>query len=272
LVERLEHFGRVAHQAGFSHLELEPMRRKAGAREHCLDDVGQFRLLELQRGDVHRNRRRLAAASDRPAAGLAAGLSERPLADPEDQAGLFGNVDEAAGQQFAALGIVPAQQRFHSGNGSAGDGELRLVDQRKLVLRKRRAQPRLQAQPGVDALVHRRRVEVVAVAAVSLGEVHRRIGTLDQRLLVFAVVRIHADPDAGRDMQLRLVHRQRLADRLQDRLGDMRGRGRLGIIGSTTMNSSPPRRPTVSVSRTRRVIRFAISAAAHRPRHARACC
>lgn len=59
------------------------------------------------------------------------------------------------------------------------------------------------------------RVPHDAVAAGSLGVVHRRIGQSDQRLEIGGVVGIDADPDAGTDVQLVPGELERCQERLQ---------------------------------------------------------
>ena len=91
---------------------------------------------------------------------------------------------------------------------------LGLVVQRELVAIERVAQRGLQRQPldrlGLGLLGE----EAEAVLAVFLGEIHRHVGILGQRLHVGAVRRIHRDADAGGGVAFVAAQLQRLA---QDR-------------------------------------------------------
>ena len=68
--------------------------------------------------------------------------------------------------------------------------------------------------------LHRPRIhggfeELIALPAIFLRLVHRRIRILDQSLRILAVIRIHAHPDAGRDVQIVLVDQMRYSHRAQ---------------------------------------------------------
>jgi hypothetical protein len=71
--------------------------------------------------------------------------------------------------------------------------------------------------------VHRRREKLVVVAPIVLCLVHRGIRVLDQRLRIRAVIGIHANADAGGDVQIVLIDGVSLPHRLQHPLRHDRG-------------------------------------------------
>ena len=91
--------------------------------------------------------------------------------------------------------------------------DLRLVVQRELLALQRPAQALFDRLPLHGARVHRRLEELIALAAVFLGLVHRGVGVLDQRLGIQAVVGVDADADADGDVQIVLVDRDAAAPR-----------------------------------------------------------
>ena len=103
-----------------------------------------------------------------------------------------------AGGKHAVFGMGPAQQRLDAGDLAGRQIHLRLIVQRELLALQRMAQAVFQRQ-AFDRL-HLRFLgeEAEIVLAVFLGEIHRRIGALGQRMHVGAVGREHGDADAGR--------------------------------------------------------------------------
>src|SRR3954451_860669 len=97
---------RVADQHALGDLELEPGRLDAVLGQGLAHRLDQAVLAELDRGEVDRD------AKARPADQVAAGLADHPGADRDDEAGLLGDRDDLAGQDQAALGMAPAQQRL----------------------------------------------------------------------------------------------------------------------------------------------------------------
>ena len=97
---------------------------------------------------------------------------------------------------------------------------LRLVVQRELVALQRAAQRRFQRQPLDRLRLDFRGEEAIAVLAVFLGEIHRHVGILGQRLHVGAVVRIHRDADRSRGVAFVAAQLHRLAQHRQEICGD----------------------------------------------------
>ena len=134
-----------------------------------------------------------------PQARLAGGLAQHPGADRHDQPVLLGQRDEGVGHQQAALGMIPADQRLDADKAAVAGADLRLEQQRELLLRDRLAELALQHQV-VPRQADLTRLEEDAVgAAACLGRMQRRIGMLDQHIGRVAVVRIDRDADRGRD-------------------------------------------------------------------------
>ena len=111
-----------------------------------------------------------------------AGLREHPLADRDDQAGALGRLEELAGQEQPALGMVPAHERLDPDGAAGRDLDDRLVVQDELVTPERVRELVLHAHPDASGAAHRV-VEHLDLArgAVRLGEVHRRVGLAEQR-------------------------------------------------------------------------------------------
>ena len=71
----------------------------------------------------------------------------------------------------------------------------------QLVFRQGTPQLAFQMQAPVGRRIHRFDEELVVVAAVGLGVIHRRVGVADQRLGILAVLRVEADTDRRRAVQ-----------------------------------------------------------------------
>ena len=97
---------------------------------------------------------------------------------------------------------------------------LRLIVQRELIAFEGAAQGGFQRQAldrlGLDLLGE----EAETVLAVFLGEVHRHVGILGQRLHVATIRRVHGDADAGRGVALVAAQLQGLAEHRQQVAGD----------------------------------------------------
>ena len=74
--------------------------------------------------------------------------------------------------------------------------------QRQLLPVERLAQAVLERAPLERLLGHGRGEQLEVVAAALLGPVHRRVGALQQRLGVLAVLGVEADPAARRDVHV----------------------------------------------------------------------
>ena len=158
-------------------------------------------------------------AVGRPALGLPARLGEHPAAEPDDQPGLLGQPDEAAGAQHPQLGVPPADQRLHPEQRAVAQRGQRLVVQEELAPVQGGGHRRRQGVPG----------QLGALRAGS-NSAHRAPPAALAQCRVLSAARINSpgvvpatgpldDADAGRDAQLVPVGQGRLADRRQRRLG-----------------------------------------------------
>ena len=84
-------------------------------------------------GDAHRHAQRRQSCIA-PLAELLARREQHPFPQRQDEAGVFGDGDEVTRLDHAALGIVPADQRFRAGEEAGGDRYLRLIDQCQLLV------------------------------------------------------------------------------------------------------------------------------------------
>ena len=114
-------------------------------------------------------------------------------------------------------GAGPAQQGFDAGDAAVGQRHAWLVHHAEFAAVERPAQLRDDrcAMPGLG--VHGLVVDLIGVAAFGLGLVHRGVGELEQVGRHQGVVRIQADSQRRRDVDVvALVHLQRPAERQQD--------------------------------------------------------
>ena len=147
--------------------------------------------------------------------------SQHPLVDLRDQADFLGDLEELAGRQQPAFGMLPADQRldarrpgvsasdtigwYHTRNSSRSTARRRSVSSRS------RSDRRV-VQRGVE---HR-----VAAAAGVLGAVHRQVGVADDVLARLVRVGGHGHADAGAGEHVLAVERQRQRGHLLHALGD----------------------------------------------------
>ena len=131
---------RVVEHEAFGDLELEPVRRQAALAqlgEHALDEV---RIVELARGNVERDERQRLDAAAAELGEHVADAREHVVADRQDQRGFLGEPDEFGRRNPAALGMVPAHQRFVAGDVAADDFLDRLQAHFELAALERGAQ------------------------------------------------------------------------------------------------------------------------------------
>ena len=193
-----------------------------GSQPTLLHDLGdalrEVLAIELPRGQVHRHRERHPAVAPRDA--LLGGGLQHPFAERVDQARFLGERNEHLRRHVAVLGIVPAQQRLGADDRAVVDADDRLVVQLEHAVLQRAAQRAfervlLQAplrEVGVE--------ELVGVAPELLRAVHRDVRVLQQLLGVVGVVRVDADADRRRHVDVVLLDLERLRDRVEQLLRD----------------------------------------------------
>ena len=162
------------------------------------------------------------------------------------------------GGTASALVVRPACQRLEADDAAAGQIEDRLEGQRDLVVLDRL--PQIGLQPHlVGQLRTQRGVEQrVPCAAAGLGAVHRDVGVAQHFVGCLVADAAEGDADAGAGVDLGAVELERLAQRLLQPFGErQRASLRRRVCSIRIANSSPPRRPTMSVGRTWRTMRCA---------------
>ena len=195
LVQGFDGFPGVAHQQRFGQFQREQGGLDAALPQHLSHHVGQVLALELAGGEVDRDGQR-GDAGLLPCPDLVAHALQHPFAHGHDQAGVLEDGDEFDGrdQRLAAL---PAQQRFESGDGAGGEADLGLEMQQEFLAVERAAQLQVELLAPDLPFVHLRQVILVAVAALFLGAIHRRIGVFEQLVRFVAVAGVEGDADAG---------------------------------------------------------------------------
>ena len=114
--------------------------------------------------------------------------------------------------------MLPAYQRFHRGDGIAGQIHFRLVVDDELIFEDGLAQAGFQRQLLHRRHLHAAAVELVIVAATAFGLVHRHVGLVDHRLGIHGGGRKQADADTGAQQQLVAVDQERLLHGVDDLL------------------------------------------------------
>jgi serine/threonine-protein kinase len=208
LFEKPDHSAGLGHEGGLGDLELEVGRSDPGVVEHGAVAGEEFRLAELLERKVDRD-----AAGPRhlllPGAVVAADALQHPLADLLDQVRFFRERDELRGRDVAVVREPPSHQRLAADHPPVAQVHLRLVEDHELVALHRAAELALHHQPLDRGRAHLAREEAVAVAAVLLGVVHRRVRVADQVDDVVGIPRAQRDADAAGDVQLVLVELER---------------------------------------------------------------
>src|SRR4029077_15301832 len=139
-----------------------------------------------------------------------------PLADRQNQTSVFGDTNELGRTQDVLSAAVPANQRFHSGDRLRAQVELRLIVKDELVMLQRLMQRSLECETFRRLSRQERRAELVAVSSRLFRLVQSRVGALQQRLRIVAVLRVEGDADAGGDVEFMAIDGDRLRHRLED--------------------------------------------------------
>src|SRR5690606_24991094 len=153
------------------------------------------------------------------------------------------------------LGMLPAQQGFGSENTLLVSVDLRLIVQAEGALLQRATQVVLHSQAAADVQLHLRLEEGDAVAPAGLDPIQRGVGVLEQILRGAAVLTGQGNTYAATKLQGVAFHPHGGGECVQQ--------GQAWFLtcsvicsrlplrpASTTTNSSPPSRATVSVLRT----------------------
>src|SRR5579863_60899 len=214
LIQHRDELRRIVHDHALGQLELEKMRIEAARLQRFRDGLREILLAELTRRDVHRDDDRRQSGI-LPCLVLRAGALEDPFADRHDEAGLFGERDEAPRTDRAALRDAPAQQGLGPHDLSRREVDSRLITEHELLALERAPQMRLE----LEALRHQRiqlvREELEVVASAVLRAIHRRIGMFEQSRGVLAILGMQGDTDAAAHEELALLDDPGLRDRTE---------------------------------------------------------
>ncbi|MNG93821.1 hypothetical protein D3C79_528030 [compost metagenome] len=159
---------------------------------------------------------------------LPAGLLQHPVAQFEDGAVFFGEVDEVLRGHLAKGRVAPADQCFGTDQALRLEAELGLIAQAHLVAFDGAAQLvfKRDALAGLDGEVLG--VGFDAIAPLGLGAVHGGIGVANQRGNVAAVLGVQTDTDAGTGEELVLAGLERRGETGQQFTGN--GAGIAGFV------------------------------------------
>ena len=209
----------VVHQHRFSDLELERRRVQRRGSQCLFDHVGQIRVGELARRDVHGDSNR-AAGSIAQDPNLLAGPTDRPLAERHDEAAFLRDIDEIVRGEESATRVAPAQQRFHTDKLLLIDADLWLVEKLELLTAEGASEFVLQDQSVHGAGVHVLGEKLIVVTSALLGAVHGEVSVLYEGCGVGAVVGRQGDSDAGRHAEFVVRDHDRLGQCLQHLAGN----------------------------------------------------
>ena len=217
---------------------------------HGLDEAG---LLDL--AGRHVDAQEGLGRDARPGDGLAAGLAQDPAPDRQDRAVLLGDLDEVAGRDEAALGVLPAHEGLDAGQGAIGQVDDRLVGEPKLAELDRVLELDAELVALADGRVHARIEDREARLAVGLGHVHRDVGVADDVLGRSFASRALAMPMLARDRDGVVADDVRRPQLARQAVGHGQRPLEVGASSVRIANSSPPRRATRSRGPDRAEIR-----------------
>eukprot|EP01022_Parablepharisma_sp_SALTPOND_P027435 TRINITY_DN665_c0_g3_i1.p1 TRINITY_DN665_c0_g3~~TRINITY_DN665_c0_g3_i1.p1 ORF type:complete len:1952 (-),score=631.07 TRINITY_DN665_c0_g3_i1:246-6101(-) len=214
----------IVHQQALGEFQLEAARIGAGpfdGIEHGLDEIG---LAQLRRADIDGNAQVFAVGLVGPGGQLLARGLQHPVAQREDQSGLFGQRDEVARWHHAALRVLPAHQHFGTSHAAAFD-DLWLVVQQQLVAVDGFAQAGLQRGAFQHGGLHGRVEEAQRIAAGFLGFIHGQVGLFHQLIHRGRAAQEDGRTDTGGGAVLDFVELIGRAQRDQDLLSYGAGLG-----------------------------------------------
>ena len=170
---------------------------QAGLPQDVADALDEARLLDLACRHVdpeeHVGRRQPLAE---PSRCVRARLAQDPVADRQDRARLFGDLDEAARGDQTALRMLPPNERLDSGQLAGRQVDDRLVGEAKLIELDGPLELDAQLVALADRHVHPGVEDREAALAVGLGHVHRDVGVAHQVGGSLDGVPCARDPDA----------------------------------------------------------------------------
>ena len=197
---RCQHLGRifrVLHHQRFGDLELQRLRRDAGARDHRLHVVDEVVAQQLAARYVDRDEgKRRGRKRVLPGGELARGVLQHVEAELHDQAALLRGGDEFLRRDASVQRMLPARERLEAGDRIVLKPHDRLVDDVDVSRFERLAELGVEVDAAA-AHAEGRLVELDVVAAVALRLIDGRLGAADL-LLRRSLVGRRRDADRGR--------------------------------------------------------------------------
>ena len=185
-----------------------------------------------------------------PRSMLATSLVEHPVTEGMMSPAIFRQIDELRRRHDAPYRMVPAHERLDPNDAAGREAEYRLVMEHELARGRSRAQLALELEALVQTVAGARR-RLRHDPARLLGQVDRRVGVAQQiRRQVARVSLEEHDPDADGDEEIDDRRSERLAECLRIRVATLHCGSGSVTSSRSTVNSSPPRRATVSAGRT----------------------
>jgi hypothetical protein len=240
--------GAPAHIDVLGHLDGQAVGRHVPGRQLAGDLLGQASGAELGAGDVDRHAAEVDALVH-PGAHLAQRPLEGDLAQLQRQVVVVEGGHEGGGRQDALFRMVPAHQRLEAGDAVGLDVDDGLVEEVEFALDDGQAHLAQQLDALLDLGPHGRLEHDAAIAAPELGLIERDVGVLEQVQRVGVRVGMERRAQAGADREALAG----MGDRALEQAARISmGRNRSSAPfrpRSTTANSSPPSRATVSPRR-----------------------
>ncbi len=170
---------RVFHDQRLGDLEFQGPARNCRAAQHSAQILDEIVAQQLPRRDVHAGENRLVRTGrGLPLSKLFGGVVEDKKAQVHNQSDFLGDRYKFLWRQPAELRVIPACQCFEPCNGSILQPHDRLVEHLDLLALDGTAQFGFHRQAVGLARTHGRLEDLDAVAANTLGVVHRQFGVL----------------------------------------------------------------------------------------------
>jgi hypothetical protein len=169
-----------------------------GSLEYPLHQCHEVTMFKLGRGDVDCHIVKLEAPFTPPHC-LTAGLSQHPLPQLQDQPALLAQGDEARRRDHPLLWVNPAHQRLCTHHPTAGELQLGLIPDRKVLLPECILQPDFKLETALALITHAGIKIADPVTPSPFRGMHGKIRMTHQLGGIAALLREAADPDAGGD-------------------------------------------------------------------------
>src|SRR5581483_1502917 len=217
----------VLHDQRFGDLELETPAYQRRAAQYTAQVLDEIVTQKLSRRDVHAGKHRLARARrGLPLGELLGGMVEDEKAKIHDQSDFLGNRDEFRRRKAAKFWVIPARQGLEACNNAILQAHDRLIEHLDLFALDGTAQLGFHGQAVGFARAHGRLENLDAIAADTLGVVHRKLRILEHFVGAVCLVFGQRQADRRREEYLAIVEGNRRAQRAADGLGkrdDARG-------------------------------------------------